>query len=720
VSEASTHSGEILDLTALLQNLADTRRTGTLILRGAEGRRLFLYLREGVLAAAFDGNEESLATSFVKTRAMTLAGLSEFREFFQPTAATLDRLVVEQGKVTPDQLLEARTFMIRELVCDALTWPSPRTELRDGPPLPELVRVNLPHEGVQVSIRPLLMTAVYQLDEWRRIRALVPSERDVPLRTSEGFPADEARAELLALVDGRRTVGELLAIAPLSRFQACSLLRDAVEAGEVRMRSQAELLALAAELLPGAERSDATRDLLVEIYERCEELGLDDPTVSLWLAEAQEARGELTKASRRYLQAGRELAKRSQRGSTRAFRRALELLPDDGSLQRELVEKLLAQGRLEEAAMQTEVFVSWLRRRGDPFATLRATRDLLEQLEEFEEMLVLQAEIHAEAGDRMEALHLYQRIAGVRLDGDLAEDFELEEKVDVLERILQLDPNAQDARFRLGQLLIESDPERAADELELFLDRAKTDQGGSADPRLVEAIDQLERLSPNRQRTAQRVHAYLDCAQVDRAASALEKALANPERDKAELLSAYERLHAVRKSPASHALLAQALVEAGLASRGVAELQALARSQRDDGEDEAALTTLRLALSYDPFDWVSRGALVELLEEEDPAWRENVRALADIARIRGDRDLAIDTLALYLRAVPSDLAARLELAQAVVDRGEEGALEVLAELATRCAQTGDRGILTWIRAQATALGAEQAWLETLPSPGAKS
>ena len=62
------HGSEIVEFPVLLQNLCDARRSGTLVVDGE--RSLCLYLREGSLAAAYDGDPEFLAKALVKTRAL--------------------------------------------------------------------------------------------------------------------------------------------------------------------------------------------------------------------------------------------------------------------------------------------------------------------------------------------------------------------------------------------------------------------------------------------------------------------------------------------------------------------------------------------------------------------------------------------------------------------------------------------------------------------------
>ncbi len=246
---------ELLDLPALLQGLADARRTGTLVVHGPGGRRALLFLREGTIGGAWDGDPEVLGKALVRTGVLEWERLAELLDFFRPAPAALERVVVEQGAATAEDVARARAFVAREVLFDVLTWSEARAELKDGPPLPDLVRIDMARDDVAVATKPALMHATVQRDEWMRWKAVVPSDGDVlaPRPDSE-VGADGAHADVLALVDGERDVHELLARARLPRAETARILRELLVAGAVRVLDRSELLALARRVR-GAPRS---------------------------------------------------------------------------------------------------------------------------------------------------------------------------------------------------------------------------------------------------------------------------------------------------------------------------------------------------------------------------------------------------------------------------------------------------------------------------------
>lgn len=695
----------ILDLPDLLQGLCDARRSGTLVLQGVGVRapRSFLYLRAGALAAAWDGDLEVLGKALVKTRALEWARLRELLDFFRPAPAALERLLREQQVVGEAQLREARAFIVREVLTDALTWSDVRPEFHEGPPLPELLRVDLLRDDFELPTRPCLMQAAYQRDEWARFREVVPSDGDVVRLTPGARPPTGVAAEVVGLVDGERDVGTVIAQARLGRAEAAAHLRGLIERGEARPLNGEELLELARHLRrPGA----VAPPWLVRLLARAEELGALDEDARVWLGEEHEARGDRDEASRQFVAIGRQLARVPERRdeSTRLLRRALDLRPDDGALHRELVESLLAQGRLEDAAVQAEGYVDWLRARRDAGTVLRATRDLLEQLESFEEILILRAELTEAAGDPVAALHLFRRVAEGRLEGELAAEFSLEEKTTALRRVVALDPQDRRSRLRLAKLLADTDGAAALAELDHVLIGAREARVAPADR--IAACELMRRLAPSRPITAWLADAWLDAGVHDTAAQALRASLDAGGAPEPGLVASAERLVAAVDRLEHRDLLARALVSAGEARRAVGVLEGIAVAAIAAGDRPRALAALRSATRVDPFVRTARLALDVALESEGaPAERlENLRALVAIARVERDPGLAARCLADVCALAPDDRVAALELLQTRLERGGGEAADGLKAFLEECARTKDEGLAAWARERARALG----------------
>jgi tetratricopeptide (TPR) repeat protein len=283
----------------------------------------------------------------------------------------------------------------------------------------------------------------------------------------------------------------------------------------------------------------------------------------------------------------------------------------------------------------------------------------------------------------------------------LAEEFTFEEGTEILGRILELVPEDLDSRHRLASLLVVKRPQDAILELKEFVRHAS--RLSEADPRLADVYETLSSLDPALPLTGPKVNAYLDAGNKDAAERELRASLETTTPD-LDLLQAFERLHKGTDSQSTHELLAKALLESGQVRRGVAELGRLAVRATDSGDDGGALAAYEMALDFDPFDWETRSALAELLLVSE--WLTNLRALCDIARIRGDTEIASAMLGVYVREAPDDLCSRLEWIETLIASESADALTALSEFESTCEDQQNLGLRNWAREQAKRLGGE--------------
>ena len=150
----------------------------------------------------------------------------------------LGDLLVDAGRVTRAQLREALARQSSELVYEVLRWPSGRFEFRSEP-LPALAesgRLGLP-------VASVVMEGFRRVDEWRVVEADIGSFESVlqsdPVAVEAGGIERLAKPEqkLLAMVDGERTVREIIQQSHMSSFDVCKILFQLIEARLVRRRA---------------------------------------------------------------------------------------------------------------------------------------------------------------------------------------------------------------------------------------------------------------------------------------------------------------------------------------------------------------------------------------------------------------------------------------------------------------------------------------------------
>jgi DNA-binding response OmpR family regulator len=159
----------------------------------------------------------------------------------------LGDVLVQAGRVTRDQLKSALARQSSELIYEVLRWPKGQFEfhVQPSPPLAQRAQLGLP-------VASVVMEGFRRVDEWRLVEAGLGSFESVLVRdpvaidalsrpSAEGEPDAESalsRQEhlVLDLIDGERTVREIIAASHMSSFDACRILMQFLEARLVRRR----------------------------------------------------------------------------------------------------------------------------------------------------------------------------------------------------------------------------------------------------------------------------------------------------------------------------------------------------------------------------------------------------------------------------------------------------------------------------------------------------
>jgi CheY-like chemotaxis protein len=160
------------------------------------------------------------------------------REEVSSSRKLLGDILVDSGRVTRDQLRDALARQSSELIYEILRWPKGKFEFRREtlPALAESARLGLP-------VASVVMEGFRRVDEWRLVEAGLGAFESVlqkdPVAVEQGgverLPKQELR--LLEMVDGERTVREIVEQSHMSSFDACKILYQLIEARLVRRRA---------------------------------------------------------------------------------------------------------------------------------------------------------------------------------------------------------------------------------------------------------------------------------------------------------------------------------------------------------------------------------------------------------------------------------------------------------------------------------------------------
>jgi len=252
----------IIPIGAALQLLQIENQTGVLLVTDGK-TEVMISMRAGLIdlvQARGAGNEFRLGRYFVEHGLVTPddidrllrdnaptprpppsdAKLAPPRDELSASRRLLGDILVDSGRVTREQLRDALARQSSELVYEVLRWPRGRFEFRHEslPALAESAHLGLP-------VASVVMEGFRRVDEWRLVEASLGDFEAVLQKDSvavdaagvERLPKPEQR--MLELVDGERTVREIVEQSHMSGFDACKILYQLIEARLVRRRAAA-------------------------------------------------------------------------------------------------------------------------------------------------------------------------------------------------------------------------------------------------------------------------------------------------------------------------------------------------------------------------------------------------------------------------------------------------------------------------------------------------
>ncbi len=231
---------EDVSLADILQLLAMGRKTGCLTVtdRSSFG---YVYLDGGrVIYANVLNRPDRLGELLVRNGAIDREALSQAMEQqAREPGRRLGQILVDQGKLTNEELLRFITIQIEEAVYHLFAWERGSFQFdADARPDPE----NASH--VSISAESLLLEGARRVDEWSHIEKKIPSMQVVFSREERSGGEEgereltSAQVTLLELVDGNRTVEELVHESGLVEFDVAKALFGLLQAGFISRKGE--------------------------------------------------------------------------------------------------------------------------------------------------------------------------------------------------------------------------------------------------------------------------------------------------------------------------------------------------------------------------------------------------------------------------------------------------------------------------------------------------
>ena len=227
----------------LLQWLSLGRKTGTLIVtRQAVEKKIFF--KEGrVISSASNDPREYLGQFLMSHGFVTEDELKKAMEVQAQSGILLGKILVMIDVIGEPDLQRLMRLKAQEEIYDIFLWQEGEFHFIDDE-LPKMQMVPL-----QVDVTGIIMEGTRRVDEWSRIRELIPDESmvpviDVPIEPDADL--NEVQVNIAGKIDGRRTIAEIVLESRASAFTVSQTMYHLVREGYVRMEEK--LVAPAADI----------------------------------------------------------------------------------------------------------------------------------------------------------------------------------------------------------------------------------------------------------------------------------------------------------------------------------------------------------------------------------------------------------------------------------------------------------------------------------------
>jgi hypothetical protein len=221
--------------------LASTGKSGGLLLRRttAPGTQVngVVWFREGrISGASSDRSRASLVRRVVGSGAVEDSALRQAVSRSSAGGVGVSRALLEAGAVEPELLLQAATDQTVDAVFDLMRWP-------DGDFGFDQTATDADDVGVSLEPARVIAEAHARSESWSQLEALIPSPESVlavPVVLHHDPEVSRDEWALLALVDGRRRVRDLVELTGAGQFAVTTTLAHLVQRGLLHVRDAAQ------------------------------------------------------------------------------------------------------------------------------------------------------------------------------------------------------------------------------------------------------------------------------------------------------------------------------------------------------------------------------------------------------------------------------------------------------------------------------------------------
>ena len=224
-----------MSLVDLLQFLGAGRKSGTLKFDHGKITKQ-VYFKTGMIVGSKSNDpREYLGQVLLHYGKVDEIQLKIARELQRTSGAKLGEVLVEQGFLAENEVLDILKTRTLDAIYDLFVWTDGEFEFYDDDPLPDDLLL------VEVEPTTVIMEGIYRIDELARYQTLVPSDRSI-LELNAGWTSSlklgKEFRQVLFFVEKRMSVAEICYHMHASAFHVYGQLYTLISEGVARVAGE--------------------------------------------------------------------------------------------------------------------------------------------------------------------------------------------------------------------------------------------------------------------------------------------------------------------------------------------------------------------------------------------------------------------------------------------------------------------------------------------------